>query len=129
MVLKRSGQRQPFDRTKVADGIRSACKGRPVSEEMVDELAGVVDENLDAWMPGTDLKPQRVDRRVHTGPLIGAGIVAVEESDLARIDVPCLDSRPGFSEKLQTIAAGKVGILDEGDRRIGLAPHPAIGLD
>ena len=44
MVLKRSGDRQPFDRAKVADGIRSACKGRPVSEEMVEELAEAVEE-------------------------------------------------------------------------------------
>ena len=46
MVLKRSGQRQPFDRTKVADGIRSACKGRPVSEEMVDDLAEAVEDDV-----------------------------------------------------------------------------------
>ena len=39
MVLKRSGDRQPFDRAKVAEGIRSACKGRPVSEAQVDEIA------------------------------------------------------------------------------------------
>jgi transcriptional repressor NrdR len=46
MVLKRSGQRQPFDRAKVADGIRSACKGRPVSEEMVDEMAEAVEDDV-----------------------------------------------------------------------------------
>lgn len=46
MVLKRSGQRQPFDRAKVADGIRSACKGRPVSEEMVEELAEAVEDDV-----------------------------------------------------------------------------------
>ena len=46
MVLKRSGQRQPFDRAKVSDGIRSACKGRPVSEEMVEELAEAVEDDV-----------------------------------------------------------------------------------
>jgi len=46
MVLKRSGQRQPFDRAKVADGIRSACKGRPVSEELVEELAEAVEDDV-----------------------------------------------------------------------------------
>lgn len=46
MVLKRSGQRQPFDRAKVADGIRSACKGRPVPEEMVEELAEAVEDDV-----------------------------------------------------------------------------------
>lgn len=46
MVLKRSGSRQPFDRAKVADGIRSACKGRPVPDEMVDELAEAVEDDV-----------------------------------------------------------------------------------
>ncbi|MFM8602167.1 MAG: transcriptional regulator NrdR [Actinomycetota bacterium] len=46
MVLKRSGGRQPFDRAKVADGIRSACKGRPVPDEMVDELAEAVEDDV-----------------------------------------------------------------------------------
>ena len=46
MVLKRSVDRQPFDRAKVVEGIRSACKGRPVSEEQVDELAEVVEDDV-----------------------------------------------------------------------------------
>ena len=46
MVLKRSGGRQPFDRAKVADGIRSACKGKPVPDEMVDELAEAVEDDV-----------------------------------------------------------------------------------
>ncbi|NBU16869.1 MAG: transcriptional repressor NrdR, partial [Actinobacteria bacterium] len=46
MVLKRSGNRQPFDRAKVADGIRSACKGRPVPDEMVEELAEAVEDDV-----------------------------------------------------------------------------------
>jgi len=46
MVLKRSGGRQPFDRAKVADGIRSACKGRPVPDEMVEELAEAVEDDV-----------------------------------------------------------------------------------
>ncbi|MFZ9393322.1 MAG: transcriptional regulator NrdR [Ilumatobacteraceae bacterium] len=46
MVLKRSGTRQPFDRAKVADGIRSACKGRPVPDEMVEELAEAVEDDV-----------------------------------------------------------------------------------
>src|SRR4051812_1323111 len=34
-VLKRSGERQPFDRQKVVRGLRAACKGRPVSVEQL----------------------------------------------------------------------------------------------
>ena len=39
-------QRRGTNRAKVADGIRSACKGRPVSEEMVDELAEAVEDDV-----------------------------------------------------------------------------------
>lgn len=46
LVLKRSGAREPFDRTKVADGVRSACKGRPVTDEQVDALAEAVEDDV-----------------------------------------------------------------------------------
>jgi transcriptional repressor NrdR len=45
MVIKRSGVRQPFDRGKLIDGLRSATKNRPVTEEQLELLAhGVADE-------------------------------------------------------------------------------------
>lgn len=46
LVLKRSGERQPFDRAKVAEGVRSACKGRPVTDEQVDALAESVEDDI-----------------------------------------------------------------------------------
>ena len=49
LVTKRSGDRVPFDRAKIAAGIRAAAKGRPVDAddgEAVDELASVVEDSL-----------------------------------------------------------------------------------
>jgi transcriptional repressor NrdR len=46
MVIKRSGVRQPFDRGKLIDGLRSATKNRPVSEEQLDVLAQEVEDEL-----------------------------------------------------------------------------------
>lgn len=46
MVLKRSGERVPFDRAKVAFGVLSACKGRPVSEDQVHLLAEQVEDDM-----------------------------------------------------------------------------------
>ena len=44
-VVKRSGVREPFDRTKILDGIRRAAKNRPISEDDIVALAsGVEDE-------------------------------------------------------------------------------------
>jgi transcriptional repressor NrdR len=46
MVIKRSGERQPFDRGKLVDGLRSATKNRPVSEEQLDQVAQEVEDEL-----------------------------------------------------------------------------------
>ncbi|MDQ2648668.1 MAG: transcriptional regulator NrdR [Actinomycetota bacterium] len=48
LVVKRSGERMPFDRAKVASGIRAAAKGRPVGEddEAADDLASTIEDAL-----------------------------------------------------------------------------------
>jgi transcriptional repressor NrdR len=46
VVVKRSGEREPFDRAKIALGIQAAAKSRPVSAEQVDELALSVEEGF-----------------------------------------------------------------------------------
>ncbi len=46
MVVKRSGDREPFERSKVAAGVRAATKNRPVSSEAMDALAGEVEEAM-----------------------------------------------------------------------------------
>src|SRR5580692_11102885 len=45
-VVKRSGQREPFDRAKVVAGARAASKNRPASEEQLENLAQKVEEAL-----------------------------------------------------------------------------------
>ena len=47
-VVKRSGLREPFDRAKVVEGVRAACKNRPVSDEQMEELAQAVEDALRA---------------------------------------------------------------------------------
>ena len=44
VVLKRSGQREPFERRKVVAGIQAACKNRPVDLEDIETLASDVEE-------------------------------------------------------------------------------------
>jgi len=50
-VLKRSGLREPFDRAKIVDGVRAACKNRPVTEESLQALAHRVEESLRVGSP------------------------------------------------------------------------------
>jgi transcriptional repressor NrdR len=46
MVVKRSGLREPFDRTKVIDGLRAATKNRPVTDQQLDEVVQGIEELL-----------------------------------------------------------------------------------
>ena len=49
VIVKRSGERVPFDRSKISAGIRAAAKGRPVEAddgEAADELASAIEDAL-----------------------------------------------------------------------------------
>jgi transcriptional repressor NrdR len=46
LVSKRSGSREPFDRSKVIAGIEAAAKNRPVSPEQIASMAADVEESL-----------------------------------------------------------------------------------
>ncbi len=52
MVVKRDGRREPFERDKVATGIRKACEKRPipadVQNRLVDEICREVNNSLDS---------------------------------------------------------------------------------
>ncbi|WP_298252885.1 transcriptional regulator NrdR [uncultured Arthrobacter sp.] len=47
-VIKRSGAGEPFSRTKIINGVRKACQGRPVTEDDLALLAQEVEENIRA---------------------------------------------------------------------------------
>ena len=52
MVVKRDGRREPFEREKIATGIRKACEKRPIStdvqNQMVERIVREVNNSLDS---------------------------------------------------------------------------------
>ena len=46
LVLKRNGVEEPFLRDKVSEGIRRACKNRPVTEAEIDAVVDDVEEAM-----------------------------------------------------------------------------------
>jgi transcriptional repressor NrdR len=58
MVLKRSGDREPFDRAKVVAGVQAAAKNRPVSPEQMEAVAAEVEERV--RMEGTEVTTQQI---------------------------------------------------------------------
>jgi transcriptional repressor NrdR len=45
-VIKRSGEREPFDRAKILSGVRAAAKNRPVDEEILESIVVAIDESM-----------------------------------------------------------------------------------
>jgi transcriptional repressor NrdR len=58
VVVKRSGLREPFKRSKVVAGVRAAAKNRPVGPEQLEELAADVEEAL--RLEGSEASSARV---------------------------------------------------------------------
>ena len=62
MVVKRSGQREPWDRAKVVAGLLAAAKNRPLPEARLEELAAEVEE--EARLSGHEVASELVGRAV-----------------------------------------------------------------
>lgn len=45
-VIKKDGRREPYDRNKVATGIRKACEKRPVSEGQIETMINRIEERI-----------------------------------------------------------------------------------
>lgn len=46
LVVKRDGQREPFDRDKVVRGLQTACRKRPISALTLEEAADRIEQAL-----------------------------------------------------------------------------------
>jgi transcriptional repressor NrdR len=58
VVVKRSGEREPFDRLKVVAGLKAACKNRPVDVVTLETLATEVEESL--RLDGPEVTSQQI---------------------------------------------------------------------
>jgi transcriptional repressor NrdR len=58
VVVKRSGSREPFDRSKLAAGITAAAKNRPLGETVVAGLTAEIEESL--RIAGPDVASEQV---------------------------------------------------------------------
>jgi transcriptional repressor NrdR len=58
VVIKRSGQREPFERAKIVAGIQAAAKNRPISVAALEQIAAEIDEGL--RLEGPEVTSQQV---------------------------------------------------------------------
>jgi transcriptional repressor NrdR len=62
VVVKRSGEREPFARGKLVAGMRAAAKNRPVSIEQLDSVAAQIEESF--RLEGGELTTARIGQQV-----------------------------------------------------------------
>lgn len=58
-VIKRGGQKQPFDRNKILQGLELACRKRPISREQLDAIV----QQIEQW------SSTRGDREIHAAEI------------------------------------------------------------
>jgi transcriptional repressor NrdR len=46
IVIKRDGTREPYDRTKLLNGIATACRKRPVSADKIENIVNNIEDSL-----------------------------------------------------------------------------------
>lgn len=46
VVVKKDGRREPFDRTKIIEGLEKACEKRPISVELIENLVNDLEREL-----------------------------------------------------------------------------------
>src|SRR5271157_6625111 len=46
MVVKKDNRREPFDRAKIIAGLKRACEKRPVSMEMIEQIANSIETTM-----------------------------------------------------------------------------------
>jgi len=47
-VVKKDGSREPFDRSKIKQGLEKACEKRPISEDRLEAIVTAVENDIDA---------------------------------------------------------------------------------
>ena len=62
VVVKRSGDRHPFDRARIVQGVALAAKGRQVDEGSIDALAVAVEDEM--RLDGGEVTTEQVGRAV-----------------------------------------------------------------
>jgi transcriptional repressor NrdR len=63
MVIKADGRREPFDRNKIASGLKRAAAKRPVSVEALEEVAEAVERDI-AELGQSEVAAAQIGERV-----------------------------------------------------------------
>jgi len=73
MVTKQDGRREPFDRTKILNGIRKACEKRPIHAEqlnmLIEDVIDALEERYDYEIPSKAIGEMIMDNLRRIDPI------------------------------------------------------------
>lgn len=97
-VIKSDGRREPFDRTKLLNGLRMACAKRPIAMEDLEGVVNQIEESVynsgQAEIPSTEIGNMVLDR------LQGIDPVAYIRFATVYLDLPDIDAVRVVMDKL-----------------------------
>jgi len=63
MVVKKDGRREPFDRTKIRNGIKKACEKRPISTDLIESVVDNVERACQEF-PGKEIPTSAIGEAI-----------------------------------------------------------------
>lgn len=63
VVIKRDGTREPYDRSKLLNGIATACRKRPISAEKIEQIVNDLEDSLSDHYQ-TEIKSSEIGQMV-----------------------------------------------------------------
>ncbi len=51
-IVKNDGRREPYDRQKIMNGLKMACKKRPISADTIDQIVDAIENQLQTMAEG-----------------------------------------------------------------------------
>ena len=100
VVAKRSGRREPFDRTKVVAGVQAAAKGRPVTADQLESLANDVEDAM--RLDGPDVTSAQVGLAVLDALRVVDSVVYMRFASVYKN----FDDAADFQRELRLLAKG-----------------------
>ncbi|MGH7261771.1 MAG: transcriptional regulator NrdR [Nitrospiraceae bacterium] len=63
MVVKKDGRREPFDRTKILNGLKKACEKRPISVATIEAVTDRIEKRLQE-MGETEIQSRAIGEEI-----------------------------------------------------------------
>ena len=59
MVLKKNNRKEPFDRTKIRDGIAHACRKRGITKDAIEKIVDSIETEI-RNLPTSEVKAEQI---------------------------------------------------------------------